>query len=184
MNIKKPPALVAAIFFCLVAARADAAALQISSPAFSSGHAIPQQYTCSGVDISPELAWKNVPQGTKSLALTVRDPDAPAGIWTHWVMYNIPASLQGLPAHVPPRARLANGGEQGLNSFGKMGYGGPCPPYGNAPHRYYFRLYALDTHLQPMPDATVTEIETAMKGHILSSAVLMGRYGRGKTRTK
>ncbi|MBU6474767.1 MAG: YbhB/YbcL family Raf kinase inhibitor-like protein [Alphaproteobacteria bacterium] len=150
--------------------------MTISSPAFADGGTIPRKYTCDGANVSPALQWKNVPEKAKSLALAVEDPDAPAGGWTHWVIYNIPAGSHGLSSQMPPTAHAANGTAQGANSFGKTGYGGPCPPSGAAPHHYYFRLYALDAELPPVPDAAA--LKAALKGHVLAAAALTGRYGR------
>ncbi len=152
-------------------------ALKVQSSAFSQGGTIPKQYTCDGPDLSPPLSWTGTPEGTKSLALIMDDPDAPVGTWVHWVLYNLPASVHELAEGVPTTETLPNGARQGRNDFRKIGYGGPCPPPGPA-HRYFFKLYALDTELSLAPGASKGQLEEAMKGHILGQAELMGRYGR------
>lgn len=149
----------------------------ISSPSFSSGGTIPTKFTCSGADISPELKWNDPPAATKSFALLVDDPDAPAGNWNHWTIWNLPASLRSLPEHFSKDARLSDGTEQGKNDFHKTGYNGPCPPPGK-PHRYYFKLFALDAMLNLKAGAMKSDLEGAMKGHILAQAEWMGRFGR------
>lgn len=151
-------------------------ALIITSPAFTEGAMIPKQHTCDGADISPALAWTGVPESTKSLALICDDPDAPMGTWVHWVLFNLPAGESGLPAKVPSDASLSNGAKHGTNDFRRLGYGGPCPPGGT--HRYYFKLYALDTALNLESGATKSKVEEAMRGHILAEGQLMGKYRR------
>lgn len=150
--------------------------MELRSPAFNEGDMIPKIYTCDSTDISPPLEWTDVPEGTQSLALINDDPDAPMGTWVHWVYYNIPAGLTGLPEYVAPEARPETGGEQGITDFGRIGYGGPCPPDGT--HRYYFKLYALDTTLELGQNATKDQVLRAMEGHVLDQAELMGRYQR------
>jgi len=150
--------------------------MKIESPSFAQAQPIPQKYTCDGGDVSPELRWSNAPQETKSYALIADDPDAPAGIWVHWVLYNIPVKTNELPEGVPKTATTA-AGIQGLNDFKKIGYGGPCPPPGK-PHRYFFKLYAMDTELPVKTGATKKDIEAAMQGHVLASAEVMGTYQR------
>lgn len=152
-------------------------AIQLTSAAFNEGSAIPEKYTCDSEDISPPLAWSGLPPNTKSLALIVDDPDAPVGTWVHWVIYDIPAELSGLPESISKLPIVQGIGAQGTNDFRKTGYGGPCPPKGK-PHRYFFRLYALDIPLNLKPQATRSELETAMLGHILAQGQLMGKYGR------
>jgi Raf kinase inhibitor-like YbhB/YbcL family protein len=152
-------------------------ALQLTSSAFHDGQAIPKKYTCDGQDVSPELAWSGAPAETKSLALIVDDPDAPSGVWVHWVIYDLPAEARGLPEIVPRDRELSNGARQGKNDFGKIGYGGPCPPSGPA-HRYFFKLYALRDKTGLKAGATKAELENAMKGKILAQATLTGRFGR------
>jgi Raf kinase inhibitor-like YbhB/YbcL family protein len=148
-----------------------AMSIELSSSVFTEGERIPVEYTCNGKNISPPLAWKNLPANTQSLALIVDDPDAPAGTWVHWVLYNLPASAEGLAAG-------SDGlGIQGQNSSRKSGYSGPCPPAGK-PHRYFFKLYALDTSLPLDPGASKAELEKAMQGHILGQGQLMGTFSR------
>src|SRR5713101_10130530 len=158
-------------------AKGGAMAPQISSPAFSAGEAIPRKFTCDGPDVSPRLKWNEPPAKTKSFALIMDDPDAPAGTWVHWVLYSLPAGTTELPEGVEKQEQLANGAIQGRNDFRRIGYGGPCPPPGT-PHRYYFKLYALDTKLNLKAGATKPELELAIKSHILGETELMGRYGR------
>jgi Raf kinase inhibitor-like YbhB/YbcL family protein len=151
--------------------------LQITSTAFSEGQPIPQKYTCQGSDISPPLAWTNGPTKTKSFALIMDDPDAPVGTWVHWVLYDLPANATGLPEDVAKTQVIANGAKQGMNTWPRLGYGGPCPPPGK-PHRYFFKLYALDAMLDLKPGATKKDIEAAMKGRVLAEGQLMGTYQR------
>jgi Raf kinase inhibitor-like YbhB/YbcL family protein len=152
-------------------------ALSVSSPSFASGAEIPKKFTCDGSDISPQLVWTEPPSGTKSFALLVDDPDAPAGNWNHWTLWNLPPTARGLPEAVGKDTTLPDGTQQGRNDFRKTGYNGPCPPPGK-PHRYYFKLFALDATLDLKPGASKRELETAMKEHILAQAEWMGRYGR------
>ncbi len=151
--------------------------LQLSSSAFAEGQPIPAKYTCQGQDISPPLKWSGVPPSAKSLALICDDPDAPMGTWVHWVLYGLPPSVTELSEKVPTTDTLPNGASQGSNDFKRVGYGGPCPPPGNA-HRYCFKLYALDTALPLPPKATQKELLKAMEGHILAEGQLMGTYQR------
>ena len=150
--------------------------MQVASSAFTEGNMIPAKYTCDGQDISPPLEWKDVPAGTKTFALISDDPDAPSGNWVHWVAYNIPAGVTKLNENVQREKEFANGMRQGSNDWPKIGYGGPCPPGGT--HRYYFKLYALDAALDAKPGATKAQILSAMKGHVLAEAKLMGKYSR------
>lgn len=150
--------------------------LAITSSAFAEGGMIPRRYSCDGPDVSPDLAWEGVPEATKSLTLICDDPDAPMGTWVHWVLFNIPAGEKGLPAEITPDATLRNGARHGTNDFRRLGYGGPCPPGGT--HRYYFKLYALDTVLSLDAGATKAQVEAAMAGHILAQAQLIGKYKR------
>ena len=152
-------------------------ALELTSSAFKAGGEIPRQHTCDGPDISPALAWRDVPAGAKSLALICDDPDAPAGTWVHWVLWGIPATRTALPEGVPRNAVVEGVGVQGTNDFKRAGYGGPCPPPGK-PHRYHFKLYAVDLALDLKPGARKQDLERAMRGHVLAEAQLMGRYGR------
>lgn len=151
--------------------------LKLTSSAFDLGGTIPRKFTCDGPDVSPALAWSDPPAGTQSFALITDDPDAPAGTWVHWVLYDLPASARDLPENVPKQEELPNGARQGRNDFRRIGYGGPCPPPGPA-HRYFFKLYALDAKLGLKAGATKAEVEKAMRGHILAQGELMGRYGR------
>jgi len=152
------------------------AAMEIKSPAFAHGDLIPPKYTCDGADVSPPLSLAGVPAGTKSLALIADDPDAPAGTWVHWVVWNIPAGTKSLEEGIPAKEALPNGVRQGTNDFRRVGYGGPCPPSGT--HRYFFKLYALDTTLNLPATATKQDLEKGMQGHTLAQAELMGRYSR------
>jgi len=151
--------------------------LELNSPDFSSGGSIPKQFTCDGADISPALAWNDPPGATQSFALIADDPDAPVGTWVHWVLFDLPANARALPQNIPKKEQLADGSRQGRNDFRKIGYGGPCPPPGR-PHRYFFKLYALDTRLNLKPGATKKDVERAMQGHILAQGEWVGRYGR------
>lgn len=149
----------------------------ITSSAFKMGSPIPKKYTGDGPDISPPLNWEGVPEGTKSLALICDDPDAPVGTWVHWVIFNIPTTVKELPENVPKQNLLSNGAKQGINDFRKIGYNGPAPPPGK-PHRYFFRLYALDTILDLPPGIKKSDLLKAMEGHILASCEYMGTYQR------
>lgn len=150
--------------------------MKITSAAFNEGEMIPRKYTCDGQDISPPLTWSEIPEGTKSLALISDDPDAPMGTWVHWVYYDIPADRTELPENVSPDEKPAPGGTQGMTDFGRIGYGGPCPPGGT--HRYFFKLYALDTILDLDAGTTKGALLNAMEGHILGETQLMGKYRR------
>ncbi|MCA9905038.1 MAG: YbhB/YbcL family Raf kinase inhibitor-like protein [Anaerolineae bacterium] len=152
--------------------------IRLSSSAFEQGHKIPPQYTCDGVDDSPPLQWEHVPSEAISLALICDDPDAPAGTWTHWLVYNIPPEIQALPEGVPMVETLSFGAHQGMNSFRRIGYGGPCPPRGNS-HRYFVKLYALDRKLDLQPGASKQQVEAALAGHVVGEGQLMGVYQRG-----
>jgi hypothetical protein len=158
-------------------AQGGAMPFQMTTTAFSSGGTIPKNYTCDGPDLSPPLTWKDPPAGTQSFALIADDPDAPSGTWVHWVIYNLPSTAKELPEGVQKAEKLPDGATQGRNDFRKIGYGGPCPPPGK-PHRYFFKLYALDTKLSLKPGATKAEVESAIKGHTLAQTEIMGKYGR------
>jgi Raf kinase inhibitor-like YbhB/YbcL family protein len=151
------------------------AALQLVIPAFNQGAAIPRQHTCDDADLAPALEWSGEPSGTQSFALIVDDPDAPVGTWNHWLLYDIPASLRSLaqgfkPGHV---------GLSGVNDFGRQGYGGPCPPKGHGPHRYFFRLYAVDVpSLGLKAGANRSQLDRALAARVLAEAQYMGRYER------
>ena len=150
--------------------------MKLTSSAFKTGGMIPRQYTCDGQDISPPLNWSDVPSGAKSLALIADDPDAPMGTWVHWVAWNIPVAAQALEENVPKRDVLPNGVKQGTSDFRRVGYGGPCPPSGT--HRYFFRLYAVDTTFNLPSSTTKKDLEKAMQSHILEQAEVMGKYSR------
>jgi Raf kinase inhibitor-like YbhB/YbcL family protein len=153
--------------------------LKVGSHAFVSGKDIPKKYSCDGDNAPPELLWIGVPSTAKSFALIVEDPDAPNGLWTHWVVYNIPKRAFGLDAGLPAQPEMPNGIRQGKNSSGKTGYAGPCPPHNHNFHRYFFRLYALDTVLGLAPDAaTGATLKAAMDGHVVARAEMMGLYKR------
>jgi len=151
-------------------------AFELTSTAFAPGEPIPRKYTCDGEDISPPLRWSDPPQDTQSFALIADDPDAPVGTWVHWVLYNLPAETRALPQAVPPESDLSDGSRHGKNSWRRLGYGGPCPPSGT--HRYFFRLYALDTVLDLKGGASKKQLLKAMEGHILGQTELMGLYSR------
>ena len=151
--------------------------LELKSPDFPTGGNIPKQFTCDGADISPALEWNAPPAATQSFALIADDPDAPVGTWVHWVAFDLPAKLRALPQNFPKHEQLADGSRQGRNDFGKIGYGGPCPPPGK-PHRYFFKLYALDAKLNLKPGATKKDVERAMQGHILAQGEYLGKYSR------
>ena len=157
-------------------------AFTLSSPSFPPHGRIPEKFTCEGDDVSPPLEWSGAPATTKSFALIVDDPDAPDPraprmTWVHWVRYNLPASASALPEGVAPAA-LPAGTRQGLNDWKRPGYGGPCPPIGQ--HRYFHKLYALDAVLPDLGAATKTQVEQAMKGHVLATAELIGTYQKTK----
>src|SRR2546425_8573123 len=154
-----------------------AMAFELKSSAFKAGETIPRKHTCDGQDLSPPLAWTDPPPGTKSFALVSDDPDAPGGTWVHWVLYGVPASATGLPEGVRPAPTLDDGSRQGTNDFRRTGYGGPCPPPG-APHRYSFRLYALDSALNLKPRMSKAQLLESVHRHNLGEATLMGRFSR------
>ena len=150
-------------------------ALRLNTSAFAEGGEVPKLHTCDGADLSPALEWSGEPSGTQSFVLIVDDPDAPNGTWNHWLLYDIPASVRVLPQGYRP-GRV---GVSGANDFGKPGYGGPCPPKGHGPHRYYFKLYAVDVPKLGLKDgAKRADLDRALKGHILAEAQYMGRYER------
>ena len=158
--------------------------IPITSDAFREGEAIPTKYTCDGDDLSPALRWSDIPPNTKSFLLICEDPDAPSGTFTHWVLYNLPPTAAELPEGVSAEARLANGAIQGRNDFKRIGYGGPCPPPKGSAHRYFFRLYALDTELRLQAGARREDIVLAMEGHVLATGHLMGTYRRKQAQTR
>ncbi len=151
--------------------------IKVESPAFENGEIIPVKYTCDGEDISPEMIWSNIPSETKSLVLIMDDPDAPMGTFTHWIVYDIPTRLNHLPEDLPKVAEIETL-KQGINDFRNVGYGGPCPPPGK-PHRYFFKVYALDVSSLGIPGGMTREIvEERMQGHVIAEGYLMGVYGR------
>ena len=151
--------------------------MQLTSTAFAEGKDIPTRHTCDGPDLSPALKWSGVPAAAKALALIADDPDAPVGTWVHWVLYDLPVTVAELPEGVAKTPSIPAGAKQGLNDFKRSGYGGPCPPRGK-PHRYFFKLYALDAPVGLKPGATKQELERAMDKHVLAEAQLMGTYQR------
>jgi len=150
--------------------------IHVTSTAFANNDAIPPQYTCSGANISPPLEWSNVPSGTRSVALICDDPDASAGDWVHWVLYNFPPDIHRLHEDVPASLTLTSGARQGINDFEHVGYGGPCPPNG-APHHYHFHVYAIDKRLDLPDNVSKTDLETAILGHVLAEGELVGTFG-------
>lgn len=151
--------------------------LSLSSTAFEEEDKIPVTYTCDGQDISPPLVWGDPPQVTGVFALIVDDPDAPGGVFTHWVLFNLPATFHQLGEGIPAQEQLENGTLQGKNDFSRIGYGGPCPPHGRA-HRYRFTIYALDQSVDLKPGSSKKQLLDAMKGHILAQGQLIGTYQR------
>jgi Raf kinase inhibitor-like YbhB/YbcL family protein len=151
--------------------------MQLSSSAFKAGEPIPAKHTCDGQNVSPPLKWTATTANAKSLALIADDPDAPGGTWVHWVLFDLPPNVTELPEAIEKTQFIPGGAKQGLNDFRHLGYGGPCPPQGK-PHRYFFKLYALDKELGLKAGASKKELEHAMEGHILGEASLMGTYKR------
>jgi len=149
----------------------------LRSTAFEAKAKIPAVFTCDSSDVSPPLVWENVPKGTKSFALICDDPDAPMGTWVHWVIYNIPGTAKGLPEKVPAVEKLKDGTLQGKNDFGRIGYGGPCPPRGK-PHRYFFKLYALNEALNSSAGLRKKQVLKLMEGHVLGSSEFYSIYSR------
>ena len=156
--------------------KTDKAEIILTSVAFKEGQSIPRPYTCDGVNVSPSLEWSGIPKTARTLAIVADDPDAPGGTWVHWVLYNLPADNIGLVENLPATETLKAGGFQGKSDFGKIGYGGPCPPTGT--HRYFFRIYALDSELPLKAGATKSQLMKAMEGHIIVQGQLMGTYRR------
>ncbi|HEC88492.1 MAG TPA: YbhB/YbcL family Raf kinase inhibitor-like protein [Thermoplasmata archaeon] len=149
----------------------------IESPAFREGDVIPVKYTCDGEDMSPPLKWRDVPSNAKSIAIICEDPDAPLIKWIHWIIYNIPPEIGELNENIPKKEEIEGGIRQGKNSWNKFGYGGPCPP-GKKPHRYYFRMYALDIKINVQQPLKKRNLLKLMEGHIIEEAELMGKYSR------
>jgi Raf kinase inhibitor-like YbhB/YbcL family protein len=158
---------------------AEEASMKLTSPSFEQQQPLPAKHTCEGGDLSPALKWAGAPSSTKSFALVVDDPDAPGRTWVHWVIYNIQATATELPENVAKSDSPSTvaGAKQGVNDFGKVGYGGPCPPRGHGKHRYFFKLYALKTEFD-LKRPTKAQLEAAMKGQILAQAELIGTYER------
>jgi Raf kinase inhibitor-like YbhB/YbcL family protein len=150
--------------------------IKVTSSAWQEGEMIPGKYTCDGENISPPLTLSSIPEGTKSIALISDDPDAPAKVWVHWVIFNLPPDTTRLEENIPSQTKLSNGALQGKNDSGTTGYTGPCPPDGT--HRYYFKAYALDKMLDLSPGITKQNLLETMQGHILGEGSLMGRYRR------
>jgi Raf kinase inhibitor-like YbhB/YbcL family protein len=165
----------------LIGAAVVTTLFQLTSPAFESMATIPKKYTCDGKDVSPPLEWKNAPAGTVGIAVIMEDPDAPAGVWTHWVIYDAPSDKGILAEGLPRTPSLADGAKQGsswgVHDFESVGYRGPCPPPGK-PHRYVFRAYALGSRTGLVPRATKDQLLAAIEGHVLARAELVGLYGR------
>jgi len=160
----------------------------LKSPAFADGDTIPMKYTCDGDDVSPPLKWEKPPAGTHSFVLICEDPDAPLGTWVHWVLFNIPANIRSLPENFSmPRNNIKDSRPgiivEGINDFRQLGYGGPCPPAGPF-HRYFFKLYALNTALALKTGALKSDVEAAMKDHVLAEAVIIGKYSRASVSVK
>lgn len=164
------------IVFILVLSSA-AFGMDLESKSFKNRGYIPEKYTCDSSDISPELRWSDAPPATKSFAIICDDPDAPMGTWVHWVIFNIPAQKNSLKENISKVSILPSGIIQGMNSYRSFGYRGPCPPSGK-PHRYFFKLYALDTILSLSQSPTKDELLKAMDGHILSTTQIIGLYKR------
>jgi Raf kinase inhibitor-like YbhB/YbcL family protein len=153
-------------------------ALKVTSSAFDAGTRIPKKHTCDGEDRSPALAWQGAPAGAKSFALLCDDPDAPGKTWVHWLLYDLPANAQTLEEGIPATPTLPSGARQGINDFGKTGYGGPCPPKGHGDHHYHFKVYALDAPLKLPAGAKKPDVEKAMAGHVLAQGEVIGTYSR------
>lgn len=172
--MKKLSALIITLILLTQACFANTSSKMKIASIFENNEIIPKDFTCSGINYSPPLSWSNIPANTKSLALICDDPDAPGGTWTHWIIFNMPPLSKGLNQGVLPVPEIAHATKQGTNDFKKIGYGGPCPPHGT--HRYFFRLYALNTILNLESGITKNQLLTAMKGHIISEAELVGKY--------
>jgi len=155
----------------------DIMEIKVTSTAFKEGEFIPKKYTGEGADISPPLSWDKSPEGTKSIALICDDPDAPVGTWVHWVIFNIKPDMTTLQENIPMKKEVLAVARQGSNDFRKIGYGGPMPPPGK-PHRYFFKVYALDKILDLPAGAKKADLEKAMERHILAKGQLLGKYKR------
>lgn len=150
--------------------------IQVRSPAFGEGEMIPRQYTCTGDGVSPPIAWQAPTDSVESFALVCEDPDAPMGTFTHWVLYDLPSNVHELPERIPNEDHPPTGGTHGVNSMHRTGYMGPCPPSGT--HRYFFKVFALDTRLGLEPGAGKDDLLEAMEGHVVGKGQLMGKYQR------
>lgn len=179
---------VAAIFLCCVMMMSfnimnngigeNMKKIVVQSDNFTDGQRLPVDHTCEGKDLSPHISWGSVTTGAKSFSIVCDDPDAPSKTWIHWVVFNIPASVNSLSAGVSADKILPNGACQGVNDFGKIGFGGACPPKGHGTHHYFFKVYALDSMLDLQPGCTKSDLEAAMEGHVLASGQLVGTYSR------
>lgn len=167
----------ALVFLACGAGAAKEATMQLTTTAFPLGGTLPLVHTADGPDVSPALAWSGAPAGTRAFALIMDDPDAPVGLWTHWVVFDLPGDATRLEASQPRTATLPGGGRQGRNTWGNLGWNGPSPPPGKA-HRYFFRIYALGAPLGLPPGATVAQVKAAMQDKVLAEGTLMGTYGR------
>jgi Raf kinase inhibitor-like YbhB/YbcL family protein len=176
MNYLKSILIVYSLFLIYSCAEKDPLIMNLNSDVFTNGALIPVEFTCEGEDVSPYLEWSDAPQNVKSFALTCVDPDAPMGDWIHWIAWNIPAGWSALEKGINPEDQSFF--TQGTNSWGLTGYGGPCPPVGHGPHRYYFSFHALDTVLELESSATIKELQKAINGHVLATGVIMGKYER------
>lgn len=152
--------------------------MRIYCPTFVPGNPIPSKYSCEGENISFPLTWKEIPDGAESLAIIMDDPDAPAVTWVHWLIYNIPVNIAGLPENIKPEKSPPDSSLQGRNSWNKIGYGGPCPPFGT--HRYYVKLYALDCLLEQEAGLSKKSLLKAMQGHVLEEAQMFGTYKKSR----
>ena len=169
--------LLIVIFALIAPCRALAGDFSVSSPSIEPGAAIGLDFTCMGRDSSPAISWTGAPAATRSFALIVEDPDAPSGTFIHWVAYNVPAGTTALNAGIAQNSAVPGGGIQGVNGFGNIGYNGPCPPPGKV-HHYHFRVFALDSTLDIAAGAGAALLESAMKGHVVASAELIGTFSR------
>lgn len=158
--------------------KGDLANIVLKCPGFKEGERLPKDYTCEGKNISPNLVWENVPEGTKSFVIICDDPDAPGKTWVHWVIFNIPATAKQISEGVASLPTLPDGSIQGKNDFGKIGYGGACPPKGGGDHRYFFKIYALDITLALNSGVRKEDVKNRMKEHVLGQGILMGVYSR------
>ncbi|HTS18186.1 MAG TPA: YbhB/YbcL family Raf kinase inhibitor-like protein [Verrucomicrobiae bacterium] len=177
--------ILAALLSVCISARAETkeaamAQFTLTSPSFRNNQPMPAKFSCEGADASPALKWEGAPAETKSFALICDDPDAPGGSWVHWIAYNVSSSVNAFPEDIAKTETGASiaGLRQGVNDFGRVGYGGPCPPRGHGVHHYHFHLYALDTELNLAPRVKRSQLESAMQGHVLAQAELVGTYQR------